>query len=501
MNFQQQDNFLEAEEYYTLKSYVNKLSQSANIGIWEFDILKNPDHPEWSSVNVAELLGYNSNTPFNYNYFLTQLVHEADRQAVFHFFDSDVKHTPHIEIEARLLTKNHGYRWFAITGSAWWNEHGILTQISGIIFNIDSRKRADMVQNNDASFLNATSELLEAGGWETNLVTGAIVWTSEMYRILEAPAHFKPDAENIKRFYHPDFSAELQAALKTAVETRSPFDMETCMITAKNNTVWVQMKGYPVCDNRGKCTLIRGSMQIINNLTNVDLLNTNRQLTEQNKRLQNFAHIVSHNLRSYSNNLGAMIEMMHHPNMSPEEIKECMNHIEAISAGLTNTVNHLTEIVKQQDDAGRKRVPLSFKETLDNITSALQNDLNAANAHITTDFKAPVVNYLPAYMDSILLNMITNAIKYRHPERDLQLHLGTYERNGNIFMTIEDNGLGIDLAKHKNSMFGMYKTFHQHPDSRGLGLFMTRNQIETLGGSIDVESEPNVGTKFTIKLV
>jgi sensor histidine kinase regulating citrate/malate metabolism len=65
----------------------------------------------------------------------------------------------------------------------------------------------------------------------------------------------------------------------------------------------------------------------------------------------------------------------------------------------------------------------------------------------------------------------------------------------------EDNGLGIDLDKHGDSIFGMYKTFHHNPDAKGIGLFMTRNQIETMGGSIDVASTVNEGTKFTVKLV
>ncbi len=501
MDFHQQDNSSNAEERYFLKSDISKLSQSANIGIWEFNLDDTTDLTDWAALHIAELLGYNPYAPISFNFFLTQLVHQDDRVQVYRFFDDEVKHLAHPMLEVRLLTQQSGYRWFGLSGSALWNEQGKLMRLSGILFNIDMRKRADLNLRSHERFLNTTTELLQAGGWESNLLTGAMTWTREMYRLLKAPLYFKPDTESVKKFYHPDFSADIQASLKAAIETRSAFEMDTCMLDTQNQAVWVHIKGYAVCDSQGRCTTVKGSMQLIDNQAIVDLLNGNRQLNEQNKRLQNFAHIVSHNLRSYSNNLQTMVDMMHRPEMAPEEIKECMNYIKAISTGLTNTVNHLTEIVKQQDEASRKRVQLSFKEALDAITNALQNDLNTVKAQIITDFKVATVNYLPAYLDSILLNLVTNAVKYRHPDRDLLLRIATYERDTHIYLTIEDNGLGIDLHRYGSSLFGMYKTFHQHPDSRGLGLFMTRNQVETLGGSIDVESEPNVGTKFTIRLV
>ena len=74
------------------------------------------------------------------------------------------------------------------------------------------------------------------------------------------------------------------------------------------------------------------------------------------------------------------------------------------------------------------------------------------------------------------------------------------EKNQNyVIFKIMDNGLGIDLEKNKTKIFGMYKTFHNNKNALGLGLFMTKNQIEAMGGSISVESQVNIGTTFTIK--
>ena len=105
-------------------------------------------------------------------------------------------------------------------------------------------------------------------------------------------------------------------------------------------------------------------------------------------------------------------------------------------------------------------------------------------------------------MDSILLNLITNAIKYKHENRDPIIELKTrldFKDNDRVILEIKDNGSGIDLDKFGDKLFGMYKTFHYNKDARGIGLFITKNQIESLNGEISVESEPEIGTTFTIK--
>ncbi len=501
MNFQQQDSLLEPEEFYTLKSYIDKLSQSANIGIWEFDLTKSPGLTEWKAVNVFQLLGFTSLQPFyTFEYFLSRLVHPNDQASLFHFFENELQHTAEPSIEIQILTKSSGYRWFSVCGRAWWNEQGQLLQLMGIISGIDSRKRNQLATEQKEDLLHASAELLEAGGWETDFTTGQVSWTSGIHQLLETLPTFRPSIDNTKEFYHPESVLSVQEAFTQALKEHTSFSIDVKLVTAKGNLINARLKGDPICDKYGKCLLMRGSIQKIGNDADADLLLTNKKLTEQNKRLQNFAHIVSHNLRSYSNNLQSMTQLFSHPDNSEDDRQDCINYIKAISAGLTNAVNHLTEIVKQQDDANRKKSKLSFADTLSSITQALQSDLDTINGKVYADFKVPEVHYLSAYLDSIVLNMITNAIKYHHPDRNLIIRCSSYEQEGHVYLTIEDNGLGIDLNKHKDSLFGMYKTFHQHPDSRGLGLFMTRNQIETLGGTINVESEPGIGTKFIIKL-
>ena len=103
-------------------------------------------------------------------------------------------------------------------------------------------------------------------------------------------------------------------------------------------------------------------------------------------------------------------------------------------------------------------------------------------------------------MVSIFTNLLTNSIKYKKPSEALKLSIRSSIKKGNIVLEFKDNGRGIDMKKHGQHIFNLYKRFHHDVEGRGIGLYMINAQIEAMGGSIEVESEPNVGTTFTISL-
>jgi signal transduction histidine kinase len=185
-----------------------------------------------------------------------------------------------------------------------------------------------------------------------------------------------------------------------------------------------------------------------------------------------------------------------------DDRKEIFTHIKAISGSLSTTIEHLSEIVKIQSEIAKERKKLSFETTLKTVLSALESNIKSSGAKIEYDFsECPEVFYIPAYLESIFQNLVTNSIKYRHPDRKPVIKIRSGRIRHHIYLYFEDNGIGIDLDRYGDSVFGMYKTFHQNPDAKGIGLFMTRNQIEALGGTIEIDSTVDVGTKFTVKLV
>jgi len=123
-----------------------------------------------------------------------------------------------------------------------------------------------------------------------------------------------------------------------------------------------------------------------------------------------------------------------------------------------------------------------------------------AKVSIVVD-KTIEIEYDQAYLESILLNLLTNSIKYRNQQNPLVINITAKDYKDEIILEIQDNGMGIDLDLHGQKLFGMYKTFHGNGDARGIGLFLVKNQIEAMGGNISVESSPGVGTTFKIEFL
>lgn len=220
--------------------------------------------------------------------------------------------------------------------------------------------------------------------------------------------------------------------------------------------------------------------------------------TDQNKRLLNFAHIVSHNLRSHSGNIGMLLDLVNyeHPDIQNSEM---MLYLKKAVGELTETISHLNEVVLMHTNSKKNVVRLNLRENVEKTLSVLSGILLEAKSNVTNTINDSItIDYIPAYLESILLNLISNAIKYRSPERISEIRIYSQTETGYFVLCIEDNGLGIDLETYGDKLFGMYKTFHQHEDSRGIGLFLTKNQIEAMNGKITVESTPNQGTTFKI---
>ncbi len=221
---------------------------------------------------------------------------------------------------------------------------------------------------------------------------------------------------------------------------------------------------------------------------------------EQNDKLRNFAHIVAHNLRSHSSGIAILLEMLKQD--YPELVNEpILTLLHTASNNLNETIKSLSEIVEINNIIKEKMHPLAVKPLVDKAIQQIgiemfYNRITFHN-HIAPHIKVMAV---PAYLESIILNLVTNAVKYSSPTKESFLHIEAYQEEKYWILVFQDNGLGINLELHGRKLFGMYKTFHGNNDARGIGLFMTKNQVEAMGGKIEVESQEGVGTTFKIYL-
>lgn len=238
--------------------------------------------------------------------------------------------------------------------------------------------------------------------------------------------------------------------------------------------------------------------ETVNNLRRIETLLEQKE--KQNSRLQNFTHIVSHNLKSHIANLQGLLHLMELE--EPETFRSpLVQMLKSTSDNLSETVDHLNEVLDISLTKEENKVEVELKSLVDDVlesVSLLIRDANIQIDNLVTD--STMIRTIAPYLQSIVLNMVTNSIKYRSEERDSFLRIRADERDQHLVLRFEDNGLGIDLKRHGKSLFGMYKTFHTHKESKGLGLFITHNQVSALGGQIEVKSEPDVGTTFIVTL-
>lgn len=221
---------------------------------------------------------------------------------------------------------------------------------------------------------------------------------------------------------------------------------------------------------------------------------------EQNERLTSFADIITHNLRSHSGNLKTITKFLEEDYTYLANNENYQLLIAALE-NLEETVSHLTEVAKtkQIDESEIRALNL-----YDYTEKAIYN-IAALARHTNTDIINEVKDHfyvkgISAYLDSILLNFLTNAIKYRSDKRLPKIKLTSEAQENYVVLNIIDNGLGIDLKEHGDKLFQMYKTFHCNEDAIGVGLFITKNHIESLGGKVIVKSEVDVGSEFSIYL-
>jgi len=232
----------------------------------------------------------------------------------------------------------------------------------------------------------------------------------------------------------------------------------------------------------------------------LELEEFNQHLESKNRQLSSFAHIASHNLRAPVSNLVAL-KNFYNEDIGLEDKAMLFSKVELVIEHLNETLNELIESVKIQGNKDIIHDPINFDVVFDKTLAILDTQILISKAVITSNFsEAPTITYPKLYIESIVLNLLSNSLRYSAPGRIARIHFYTEVHNNEILLIAKDNGLGIDLKKHGHKLFGLNNTFHRHPDSKGVGLFMTKTQIESVGGKITVESEVDKGTTFKIIL-
>jgi signal transduction histidine kinase len=233
---------------------------------------------------------------------------------------------------------------------------------------------------------------------------------------------------------------------------------------------------------------------------NKELTATNNELIKHNNELRQFSYTVSHNLRGPVASLSGLINLMETDDLSPESVR-IYHHIRTSIQRLEAVIKDLSQIIDIRNDVFHIRKKINLSKEINEIVQGFRKEVENQNILFRVDLDQCREMYsVKPMIDSILFNLIGNAIKYRAPDRRSEILIASRKEDNFFVLEVTDNGLGIDLKNHKQNLFRLYKRFHYHTEGKGLGLYLVKLQAEILGGNINVESEINRYTTFTVRI-
>jgi signal transduction histidine kinase len=231
---------------------------------------------------------------------------------------------------------------------------------------------------------------------------------------------------------------------------------------------------------------------------NEQLTKTNEQLIQHNNELQQFSYTVSHNLRGPVASLLGLLLLTDKKELG-EQNQVLFDHLQKAVTTLDITIKDLSNIIDIRNTISKVRQKINLQDEIDHVINLLKKNIDDNQVDIQTDLHEGAEVYsVKSMVSSILYNLISNAIKYKAKGRKPFVHIRSMRADSFIKIEVQDNGLGIDVERFKEKLFGLYKRFHTHVDGKGLGLFLVKLQAESLGGSVEIESKPDSGSLFTV---
>ncbi|MDB4902225.1 MAG: domain S-box protein [Mucilaginibacter sp.] len=281
------------------------------------------------------------------------------------------------------------------------------------------------------------------------------------------------------------------------------FNYEISYPLKDESSIWYRISMHPVKDLKNHIIGICCSATDITagKLAEMERMRISNDLVQRNKDLEQFAYIISHNLRAPLANIIGLSKILKQEDISTDDKVESEEFLFQSITKLDEIVKDLNQILQIRRDVGEKKERIVFSELVNHVLTGFHLLVEQEHIKVITDFsQADGTFAIKSYLYSIFYNLISNSIKYRQPEIPLVIELKSWKQGDKIMITFKDNARGIDLSTHGEEVFGLYKRFNTDTEGKGIGLYMVRNQVEALGGSIHVSSQANIGSIFSVEL-
>ncbi|MGV3539938.1 MAG: PAS domain-containing sensor histidine kinase [Rufibacter sp.] len=445
------------------------------------------------SPQCQSILGYSQEEFYADKNLWFSLVHPQDRYLFEEALPKIKKTNKQFKLEYRIKTATGEERWFITRCSAILDENGQMDRIDGSANDITERVIAE--------------EKLRFADFSIERASEGFVWFQANARvsrvnkaICELLGYTEQEFLGLSLFdIAPRLGSENWEAYWQELVTLKHKQSEARLRAKNGNSYLVEMHWNYFRYNNNEYSFTSVGEIGDRKKAEAEKARLTEETIRQNEHLQQFAYIVSHNLRAPVANIVGLTSLYNRRDPADPINAVLINKLERTSVRLDDTIKDLNEIltIRSKEDQGREIIDL--KEILADVRDSLGPQLSRENARLLADFSnGSLVVGVGGYINSIFLNLISNAIKYRHPHRNLLIEIKTVFSDGGLCLLVQDNGIGIDLEKQRHRVFGLYRRFHPHIEGKGLGLHMVKTQVETMGGWVDLDSVVGEGSTFKI---
>lgn len=488
------DKIKESNEKYDI------VAKATSDTIWDWKIQE--DQISWNK-GIESVFGYKEEQVGNSSTWWFDKIHPEDSiKMSIKLYSFIEQKTENWQDQYRFRCADNTYKYVLDRGFLLKDENGKAIRMIGAIQDITKQKEEErrlklletvIIQSRDSVIIT------EADSDEDQIPK--IIYVNPAFSNMSGYESQEVIGKSPNLFNGPNSDDNELKKLLEAIKNKEECQIETISYTKNNEEYWISFSMIPVYNEENQLSHWISIQRDISEEKKREKEKEQliRELTQNNKDLKQFSYIISHNLRAPLSNLTGLLHLIEEIPIENDELEEILNGFNKSTHLLNETINDLVKVIIIKDNPSIQKEDVSLTDVFENVFSQLSFQIESHKPIIKIDFEEiSVININKAYMESIMLNLLANSIKYKSENRKLKVTIKASQVDDSIVLTFKDNGIGIDLERNRDKIFGLYQRFHNYPDSKGLGLYLVKSQVETMEGTISIESEVNKGTSFTL---
>ena len=468
--------------------------------IWDWKIQE--DSFTWNK-GINTIFGYKENEiGHNSNWWFDKIHPEDSIKMSVKLYSFLEQKTVKWQDEYRFKCADNTYKYVLDKGFLLKDENGKGTRMIGAIQDITKQKEEEQRLKLLETVITQSKDsiiIIEGESYEGTIPK--IIYSNPAFSIMSGYQFDEIVGKSPDMFMGKNSDLNEYEKLIKAINDKKECQIETISYTKKNEEYLVQFSMIPVYNSENELLHWISIQRDISQQKKEEIEKEKLilELIQKNKDLKQFSYITSHNLRAPLSNLSGLLTLIEDIPIENLELKEILNGFNKSTHLLNETINDLVKVIVIKENLSLHKEAIKLEDIFTKVIDQLSFLIKSSKPTININLKnASILNSNKAYLESIFLNLITNSLKFKSENRAIEINISANKIGNAVTILFSDNGIGIDLKRNHDKVFGLYQRFHNHADSRGLGLYLVKSQVESMGGTIEIESEVNKGTRFTL---